>query len=156
VKYTSYLYSMEKMNEEEFNELLECEGFIYFEGNKRVGRAYEQIDMSKYENIGELLGGLSMCWNPIPSGVFDSSSAELFADEIENRYNSVSHAISVLSKALKEDSYFIGWQSNIAMALYDELTQDHVLCCDRGSHRDKILQHCNQAAKNFLNLLIKV
>jgi len=162
----NFIVKNPNMTTEELNEFLECEGFIYFEGNKRAGRTYpEQIDMTKYDNLGELLGGLSMWWNPIPSGVFDSSSAQQFADEIENRYNSIPHAVGVLIKALKEDpSYFYSWQANIAMQFKDlvEYKSLHGFGSmdNRKSEKVAVLNEeqihelANQAAINFLNLLI--
>ncbi len=32
--------------------------------------------------IGELIGRATMCWDPIPSGVFDSEKASKICDEI--------------------------------------------------------------------------
>jgi len=56
-----------------------------------------------------------------------------------------------LTKNLKKDSgYFMAWQANIAMAIYDEIHKIK-------KHRSlkKIHLACNEGAKNFLNLLIK-
>jgi len=55
----------------------------------------------------------------------------------------------VVAKALREDeSFYYGWQSNIAMAFVDVLTNAGYDFPDRN-----IL--ANRAAKNFLDLLIK-
>lgn len=60
-------------------------------------------------------------------------------------------AIDVLRKSLEEDpDYFQGWQSNIAMSFYDEYSKN-----DK-SYKNKEDLHniSNEAAKNFLNLLL--
>lgn len=64
--------------------------------------------------------------------------------------NEVKDAMDVLRKALKDEDYYLGWQANIAMAYQDEAA--------RQATRDsrKTLQSVsNQAAKNFLNMLMK-
>ncbi len=62
----------------------------------------------------------------------------------------LSYAIERLQKALKEDDdYFYGWQANIAVAYQDEAA--------RNKSRDSVKfihETSNQAAKNFLNLLL--
>ncbi len=63
--------------------------------------------------------------------------------------NEIKDSIAVLVKALKEDDgYYMGWQANIAMAFFDE--------CGKTILNDKrhILDIANQAAKNFLDMLI--
>lgn len=57
-----------------------------------------------------------------------------------------------LVKALRKDpELFYGWQSNIAMAFYDEMGRNNV----RRPNRKELLKICNKAANNFLNMLIK-
>lgn len=57
-----------------------------------------------------------------------------------------------LVEELKKDkdpgSYYHAWQSNIAMSFYDE-------CARNGVDGPLIHKVANQAAKNFLDLLIK-
>ncbi|MCK4359793.1 MAG: hypothetical protein KAW92_13840 [Candidatus Cloacimonetes bacterium] len=61
----------------------------------------------------------------------------------------VKKELDVVRKALKDDEgYYIGWQSNIAMAFVDE-------CHRKGIRHGKLHEAANTAAKNFLNLLIK-
>lgn len=118
---------------------------------QEIKKAWEKPNFNLFETLGEI----TMCWEPIPSGVFDSRKAEELGLKIEKEMNSLPHAIKVLSEALEDPSYYIVWQANIAMAVYDELRNNHVLCCDRDSHRELIHEACNKGATNFLNLLIK-
>jgi len=61
----------------------------------------------------------------------------------------IQNAVNKLRKDLKDDEgLYIGYQSNIAMAFYDEANK-------QGIKNDKLLDISNNAAKNFLNLLIK-
>ena len=54
-------------------------------------------------------------------------------------------------EALRKDKqYYYVWQSNIAMAFYDEALRQH----SRDSHH-RIHTIANQAARNFLDLLKK-
>jgi hypothetical protein len=60
-------------------------------------------------------------------------------------------AIKVLSKSLREDKeFYYGYQSNIAMCFVDEAKKQRT----RDSYK-KLHNVANEAAKNFLNLLIK-
>lgn len=62
----------------------------------------------------------------------------------------IKESVTILCNALKTDSgYYIGWQANIAMAMYDE-------CLEQGSEmpKDKLHKICNDGAKRFLNQLI--
>jgi hypothetical protein len=62
-------------------------------------------------------------------------------------------AVGIFVKELRKDqsegSYYFGWQSNIAMAFFDE-------CISQGSEmgREKLHEICNAGAKRFLNNLI--
>ena len=57
-----------------------------------------------------------------------------------------------LIKALKEDKdYYYGWQANIAMAFYDEYRR----CEKKYKNRKDIHRIANNAAKNFLNTLMR-
>ena len=59
--------------------------------------------------------------------------------------------IDVLRKVLKKDKdYYFGWQSNIAMAFYDEAKRNKVKISSVKLH-----EISNNAAKNFLTLLCK-
>ena len=66
-------------------------------------------------------------------------------------------AIEVLQKHLKEDksegSYYYSWQANIAMAFVDEVDRNFTEIKSKTSNG--IIETANQAAKNFLDLLIK-
>lgn len=66
---------------------------------------------------------------------------------------STKQAIEQLVKALKEDEeYYYSWQANIAMAFKDEMDRYY----KTGEiDRETVHKAANQAAKNFLNLLIK-
>ena len=72
--------------------------------------------------------------------------------------NKLKEAIEVLIDALKEDksegSYYYSWQANIAMSFVDEFNRNP------GEYTSNVeypllLEIANQAAKNFLDLLIK-
>jgi len=59
--------------------------------------------------------------------------------------------ITKLKKTLKKDKgFYFSWQSNIAMAFYDEYRRT-----GNNLPHKKVIQVANKAAKNFLNLLIK-
>lgn len=59
-------------------------------------------------------------------------------------------AVDLLSLSLREDpSYRIGWQANIAMAIYDVFVDK----LEEKVDRDQIHELANKAADNFLNLL---
>ena len=68
------------------------------------------------------------------------------------RYDSIEHAMNILSKAMKKDKmYAHGWHCNIAMAMYDEMPESFWL-------PDKTEQHkiANKAASNFMKLAFDV
>lgn len=55
----------------------------------------------------------------------------------------IKKAIKILQKTLKKDeSYYYGWQANIAMAIFDEF---------RGNLDKDLLTSANNAAKRFLD-----
>lgn len=64
-------------------------------------------------------------------------------------------AVKTLCEALSEDksegSYYYSWQANIAMAFKDEYDRDAALPELKDIHHI-----ANQAAKNFLDTLIKL
>lgn len=117
---------------------------------------------SLQKTVFESLGTASMCWDPIPSGVFDSTEAEKVGNKLMEAIESdISNAIKALQKALSEDksegSYYYVWQANIAMAFVDEFIKQG------DSHEEftkwLMLENglsviANNAAKNFLDLLI--
>lgn len=41
------------------------------------------VDKPVHEAIGEAIGAASMCWKPIPTGVFDPALASQIAEELE-------------------------------------------------------------------------
>ena len=79
---------------------------------------------------------------------------------------SIKQAIEVITKALREDpDYYYSWQANIAMQFKDLFTYDSLtgsgLLGSRITQKvtintsEEIHKIANDAAKNFLNLLIK-
>lgn len=57
-----------------------------------------------------------------------------------------------LVKSLKKDEgYYIGWKANIAMSFIDEYSRNN----KKYKNKEDIAHIANNAAKNFLNLLIK-
>ena len=64
----------------------------------------------------------------------------------------IKKAVEKLQKALNKDKdYYHSWQANIAMAFYDEYRRRP----KKYINRQELLEISNNAAKNFLNLLIK-
>ena len=106
--------------------------------------------------VFEAMGETSMCWEPIPNGVFQSVNAERIGKELILKIESdIPNAVTALIKALSQDktegSYYYSWQANIAMAFKDEWDREQF----QQSQQDGEAVHrlANQAAKNFLNLL---
>jgi hypothetical protein len=70
----------------------------------------------------------------------------------------VKQAVERLTKELEKDksegSYYYGWQSSIAMSIYDEFIRksDEHPYIDIGNM--DIAEICNEGAKNFLNILL--
>jgi hypothetical protein len=102
--------------------------------------------------VFEAMGETSMCWEPIPAGVFQSTNAERIGNELMAKIESnVPNAIKALVKALKEDgSYYYSWQANIAMAFYDEWKRNDKEGYCKDQHLHVV---ANKAAMNFLDLL---
>lgn len=72
---------------------------------------------------------------------------------------SLSQSISTLCESLKhDDGYFYSWQANMAMAFYDEYHNvERLNSGPKGAlAHPNIHAISNQAAKNFLNLLISL
>ena len=70
--------------------------------------------------------------------------------------NKLKEAVEVLCNALKEDpSYYISWQANIAMAFQDVYWDTYDLSKSNGEARITVHKIANEAAKDFLDLLIK-
>ena len=68
--------------------------------------------------------------------------------------NKIKKAMGIISLELKNDpDYYIAWQANIAMAFKDEVNRLKPIT-NRWDRQD-VHEIANQAAKNFLNLLIK-
>lgn len=105
--------------------------------------------------VFEAMGEISMCWEPIPSGVFQSTNAKRIGDELMAKIEKdVPNAIRILCKALKEDKVlYIAYQANIAMAFKDEVNRLRPVT--NNWNRDLLHTIANQAADNFLQLLIK-
>lgn len=105
----------------------------------------------------ESIGAGAMCWDETPTGVLDVKSAVIIGEELMTHIESdIPNAIKALTKALAEDtsegSYYYTWQANIAMAFYDEYRRE---MGDSPKMNVFIHEIANNAAKNFLNLLIK-
>jgi len=67
----------------------------------------------------------------------------------------VKNEMDVIRKALREDAgYYIAWQANIAMAFKDEYDEFYKFGNGRVD-KSEIHDIANNAAKNFLDLLIK-
>ncbi len=51
----------------------------------RIDTAKKEVSLEKTtkEQIGEAIGEASMCWEPTPTGVFDSTKAAAIVDRIE-------------------------------------------------------------------------
>ena len=106
--------------------------------------------------VFEAMGEVSMCWNPRPTGVFDSSEAKRIGDELMKKIESdIPNAVTVITKEMLSDksegSYYYSWQANIAMAFQDEYrrwAEKFNVVNDHPIHSIS-----NQAAKNFLDLL---
>ena len=70
--------------------------------------------------------------------------------KLKVREEAVCHAVETLVMALKEDKdLYFAYQSNIAMAFYDELRKRYNFSINRMD----LSEMCNQAAVNFLELL---
>lgn len=108
--------------------------------------------------VFEAMGAASMCWSETPNGVFDDANAckigESIMEEIES---DLPNAIKVLKNKLSVDqsegSYYYSWQANIAMSFKDEYERFNPNMSDGNKEILHII--ANNAAKNFLNLLIK-
>lgn len=114
---------------------------------------------SLQEHVFEALGHASVCWNPRPSGEFDSREATKAGETLMRHINTdLPHACGIVFKALREDKeYYDAWQASIAMHFHDEFSK-----MIRDGEIDVKFKStftfhdcCNNAAKNFLNLLIK-
>jgi len=70
--------------------------------------------------------------------------------DIPLTYTDVKNSVNCITDAMKNDEqYYIAWQANIAMSFKDEMSRN-------GYEIDeKIHLIANDAAKNFLNILIK-
>ena len=161
--------------------------------------------------VFEALGEVSLCWNPRPTGVFDSTNAERIGNELMKEIDSeievyrkiayevaksqtgkvlmmdinmvpenmdvkeflktwkqqqsiqlvqskpnLQEAIEVLCNALRKDEeLYLGYQSNIAMSFVDAVNRHTT---DEGNSRlltqEQLKHYANDAAENFLNLLI--
>ena len=75
------------------------------------------------EIIGEAVGGASMCWSPIPQGVFDSEKAckitDQFLKEIEEFYT------SLVPKEQKAARDCQGYLENYANGRNDTIAEIH-------------------------------
>lgn len=62
----------------------------------------------------------------------------------------IKEAIDTLINALKfDDGYFLSWQANIAMAIYDEYNR-----ANKNNKEIDFHKICNDGAKNFLEMLM--
>jgi hypothetical protein len=86
---------------------------------------------------------------------------EVYTD-LEKQDSELAKAMEIVIREMKKDtsegSYYYTWQANIAMAFYDEFHRElekrtgftRYLFIENGIH-----EIANNAAKSFLNLLIK-
>ncbi len=79
--------------------------------------------------LGELAGSASMCWEPKPKGVFDSTTCKKFVDEARSKIS----PITALREALKDEGYRLGWIANLAMSFKDEGCEHEI--AQRGAER---------------------
>ena len=104
----------------------------------------------KHKN--HLLGEIIIQYDRLPK-----DRLEKFNEYINKSEPTLEEAIKVLQKHLREDksegSYYHSWQSNIAMAFKDEINR--VRPVTNNWNRDIVNDLSNQAAKNFLDNLIK-
>lgn len=117
----------------------------------------EEIEHKVYESLGQA----SMAWSEIPTGVFEDKEAVKIAEalirHIKNNKNiTIRETVERLCEELVKDrAYYYGWQANIAMAFQDEYYKHYKEMGMTGVEIDSIHKISNNAAKNFLNLLIK-
>lgn len=115
------------------------------------------VEPKTLENhVFEALGHASVCWSEPPKGEFDSLEATKAGETLMRHINTdVPHACGVVFKALREDpDYYQAWQANIAMAFVDHYTWA-VKNEELWPTASDVRRIANEAAKNFLNLLIK-
>lgn len=114
----------------------------------------ENRKLSLEAEVFQSLADMSNCWNPKPdTQTFDSKKATKIGNDIVGKIeNDLPNAIKVLQKHLKGDksegSYYHSWVCNIAMAFKDEYDRTPDV------FKSDIHTIANEAAKNFLNLLI--
>ena len=93
------------------------------------------------------------CSNDLQSiGIIKRIAQEQMLEQ--ERVTRLTEAMKVVCEVLKDDSsYYIAWQANIAMAFKDEFTSINPDYKSTSDYELHII--ANEAAKNFLNLLIK-
>lgn len=93
-----------------------------------------------------------------PDGALMLAIGEELDKRILNKKIKISDAVDLLSESFQDKSpgsYYYAWQSNIAMAFKDEFDRWCKNIVGRNAAPDHIHEIANEAAKNFLNLLIK-
>jgi len=114
------------------------------------------MDNNKFNletNVYFALGQASMCWSEIPNGIFQSERCNKVAEElVESIENDVASATKILMKNLHRDpSLYCGYQANIAVQFQDECRRQNM-----GIENNLLHQISNNAARNFLDLLINL
>jgi len=119
----------------------------------RLKRTYFYYDVQcdcricKEDKHFELVNHCKDCNPTAPSTIqvtFDNVTPVLEDDEVKTPLHK---SIDMLRKHLKEDAdYYMGWQSNIAMAFIDNNTLN--------IKYEELHKLANKAAKSFLDLLI--
>lgn len=120
-------------------------------GLEKAKKVYELLDIQATDGN----------WNYDPYMLGKYNGMELIISIIENRDPKYKDApskwlkenktIKELIQALKKDKdYYYGWQADIAMAFFDEMNRS----AKRKPSCVDLLKISNQAAENFLNLLI--
>ena len=112
--------------------------------------------------VFEALGEASTCWIPKPSSqVFDSTKATKIGDELMEKISSdIPNAMAALGKALLkfkggEGDYYHACKYNIAMSFFDECERFCRVNKKKNIHPGAFAEIGNNAAKKFLDLLIK-
>lgn len=98
---------------------------------------------------------IAQCRCPDPNKPVKYEVCEKCKQGVKQPKSNLEKAMDYLTEKLKSsEDYYYGWQSNIAMAFFDEARRQYPesICFIQDETLHKI---ANDAAKNFLNNLIK-
>ncbi len=128
--------------------------------NKELIEAMEKKIWQYYNLTEEQYEDIIKPWKEVIFEIVRQDAGKVLVETVENM--KLGEAIKVLQKHLREDksegSYYYSWQANIAMAFKDECGRYYGEGCENdGKYLEVSDIHtiANQAAKNFLDLLIK-